>query len=493
MPTSPRFAAFRTAGKVGLHLGEMALHFFERLSRSRVPPLAWIFLIWAVLVFPAIGLRGFYFEERQVVAIARGVLEDRQWLIPHLYGLRFVERPVLMSWLIAGLGTVGGINQYVARLPAVLSLLAGGVLVFSLVRRYASDIAAVFAVTSFFASPIVLIKVIVAEPDVLLSVLLFAAFLVWWNGHAAGGGSVLRWVAVGSILALACLTKGPQPLAFFGLGVGVFLLLRRCWFDFAGLALAGAMAGVVTAAWYWVVYQPGDIAVWASHSRLSGPLSVQGAIVDRTIFIGNFLFEMLPPLILAIPFGLVMLRGAAESDDLDLALLLYAFCCSLVLLFWPDARVRHAMPSVLALAGAAGLAFDRFRLVRPRLANIACLIAAGLIAYQIVLSWVVMPLVPDLFQKSRIAGRMIAKIIETRPAMLYITVADTAVLYVPPPVRQASLEELLVVPAPAWALVSVAQAEQLLAMRPDFELVVRDIFQLGRSGRDTHLLELRTK
>src|SRR3954451_3729504 len=429
---------------------------FERVDQFRIPVWAWIILLWAILVVPAIGIRSYFFEEGTVVGLARGMIEDGNWLIPHLYGDRLVERPVLMSWLIAGLGFASGtLNQWIARLPAVISSLTGAFLVFHLVRRYASAAAGLFAAMCFFASPIILTKVIVAEPDIMLSVILFAVFIVWWNGYESGGAGVLRWTAIAVLLALAGLVKGPQPLAYFGLGIGAFLLWRRQWLALVGLAAAGAFAGLVIAAWYWLVFQNGDVATWASQSRLTQHVSVGTQITDSARFVAMFVIEMLPPLIVLPLFGKTVTSGdRTAGNELVRALLLYTFCCSVVLAFWPLARVRYAMPAILALATLSGLAFDRYKTNRQWPVNMALLVTGILLLYQTLMSWITMPLYPAPFEQSRIAGQTIQSAMRADPATLYSSSASmdkNILLNVPAPIRAVPLEEILnLSKMPAW-------------------------------------------
>ncbi len=239
----------------------------SRLETSKVVP--WVcLLLWFVLIVPAISLRGFHYEEGTVVALARGALEDGHWIVPHHYGMRFVERPALMSWLIAVLGSVFGINQWTVRLPHVASLLVGGILVFRLARTQVSALAASFAASCFLLSPIILQKRTTAEPDVMLSVMLFGAFMVWWEGHVRGGPTLWRWLATGLLLAAATLIKGPQPAAYFLLGVGAFLVLRRHWDELPGFILANAIAAAVALGWYAAIYQPHGF------KRMGGPFPI---------------------------------------------------------------------------------------------------------------------------------------------------------------------------------------------------------------------------
>ena len=109
-------------------------------------------------------------------------------------------------------------------------------------------------------------KFITAEPDVTLSVLMFGGFFVWWGGESKGRVSLLRWTLVSLLISAAALTKGPQPLAFFSLGVGAYIFLTRRWVNLPGFALVHVCAALCAGSWYWAVIIPGDIQGWLAHS-----------------------------------------------------------------------------------------------------------------------------------------------------------------------------------------------------------------------------------
>lgn len=470
---------------------------FEAIERGPLPVWAWIVVVWALFVFPGIGLRSFYYEEGYIVAVARGALEDHQWVVPHLYGWRYPERPNLMALLVAGLGFLtGGINQWVARAPAVLCLLAGAFMVFHLVRRHAGALAALFGALCFLASPMMLQKAIVAEPDVLVSVILFGAFIVWWNGLEAGGIGIVRWLAIGVILAAAALVKGPQPIAYFGLGAFAYHLLRGQWLAILGLALSGIIAGLATVAWYWAVYEPGDMGLWLWHSRLGYDIPLPQRIADGALFFVTLLLEVMPALLLVAPFALVLSRpGTSRRDDLALALILYAACCTVVLLFWTWARGRYAMPAVFALAACAGLAFERLRAERRRLVNVALAIGALLATYQIVLSWLVMPAAPAAFERARTAAATISAIATAQPATVYAEAEvfnKNVLAYLHAPVRARVLpfHDLARVQTPAFVFGTPDLAQRLHESRPDLAIVVRATLVTNGTYQ---LIELRAK
>lgn len=468
----------------------------KRFERSRVPPWCWIVALWALFIFPAISLRAYHYEEGYTVAVARGVIENFDGLVPHVYGFRFVDRPNLMGWIVAALGMAAGtVNQWVARAPAVLSLLTGCFLVFHLVRRYASALAALFAALAFLVSPMVLQKMIVAEPDGLVSVLLLSAFIVWWNGVEAGSIGIGRWLGIGVLLAVAAFGKGPLPLAYFSLGAAAFHLLHREWIRLAGLVLAGAMAALAVGLWYWSIYQPGDLDAWMEHSRLMVHPAIAQRLRDSTWFTGQTLLELFPALIIAAPLVPRLWRPTGKpTDQLVLALFLYSACCTAVLLFWPGANSRYVMPAALTVAALAGLGFDRYRRESPALVNAALVVGALLALYQLVLCWLVMPGEPSLFDRSRRAASAISAAMVAHPATLYTPDRDPYnVLAYLRPVRIVPLEDFRTLEAPAWAIIKFSGQEQRMrALRPDLDITVAAVVEYD-PGEPAHLLYLRPK
>ena len=347
-----------------------------------IPGWVWVVLLWALMAFPAVSLRGAHFEEGTVIGLARGAVEDGQWLTPHLYGVRYIERPVLLSWIAAAIGKLsGGVSVWSARIPHLLFLLAGGLMVFHLVLPHTRKAPAVFGALCWFACPMVSQKFVTAEPDVTLSVLLFGGFFLWWKGVSNGYVSILRWLAIGLLLAAAGLAKGPQPIAYFALGVGAYLLVKRRWSDIPGFVLANAMAGLIVASWYWMVMIPGDVKGWIVHSRLSEGMTMMQWFRDHLDFVLSlFLVEWLPGSVLLFPAIVALARNAfGRERDLVLAVILYATVASMMLLIWPGGvATRYAMPANLALAVLGGILFDRWWATRPNLIAVSNTVVTGI-------------------------------------------------------------------------------------------------------------------
>jgi 4-amino-4-deoxy-L-arabinose transferase-like glycosyltransferase len=154
------------------------------------------------------------------------------------------------------------------RVPHLCFFLAGAVLIYGLLRSITGKSAAIFGALCWIRMPVVAPKFINSEPDIVLSTLLFAAFCVWWQGTSGKSMTPARWLCISALIVLAGLTKGPQPVAYFTLGVGAYILLKQRD-QIPAFIVANLSAGLMIAGWYAMVYQSNDIELWKAHSRLS--------------------------------------------------------------------------------------------------------------------------------------------------------------------------------------------------------------------------------
>ena len=114
--------------------GERLLRRFSRLDQSNWPIL-WVIGFFLVQSIPASIIKSSNLEEGRILAIARGAMEDGHWLSPFIYGERFAERPVLLSWLAALFGEVtGGVTLWSLRFPHLCFFLAGALLIYGLIE-----------------------------------------------------------------------------------------------------------------------------------------------------------------------------------------------------------------------------------------------------------------------------------------------------------------------------------------------------------------------
>ncbi len=438
---------------------------------KKIPAPVWIILVWALAVLPNLSVRSFIWEEGNNAALARDMLARGNLLEPAVYGVRWSEKPSLLACLIAGVARLTGreVDEWSARLPAMLAALVTALLVFYLTRRHARAPAAFFAATCFLFCPLLLRKLTIAEPDTIITVLSFAALVIWWRG-AEARVSWWRWLACGMLLATAAMAKGPQPIAYFALGVGGFVVLRRRWGDLPGLALCLLMPAIAVLAWAFAVYRPGDLTAWLSYMRLGQRVEPVAYIVERFRFSGVLLFDLLPATLL-LPFLVRQWRERrmGEKSTLIEILLCYACTATAALFFWPGANTRYAMPAAPACAVMAGLVIDDLWQRRPFVPRLAAIFLAALFAYQLALVTVVMPMFSDRFGATRNAGRTIDQAISQAPAPAFnVDGPDTNQLfYVSHPIRRISLRDAASVAPPAWLLATPQRLARIEAQNPD--------------------------
>lgn len=469
---------------------------FCELDRARWP-VVWVLAFFMVQAIPATLIRASNLEEGRILAMARGALEDGHWLQPHIYGERFIERPVLASWMAALFGDLtGGISLWSLRIPHLAFFLGGAVLIYGLLRRNAvSKSGSVFGAFCWLCMPMVAAKFINAEADIVLSTLLFAALFLWWQATIDRRVGWPTWLGVGLLLALAGLTKGPQPVAYFTLGIGAYLLLKARE-QIAGFLGANALAALIIGAWYGLVLQAGDIDIWRAHSRLSEQLSLTERIRDHLDFIKSLIAEFLPGSILIGPAVAVVLGKWKDSrHDLLLVCVMYTLACTLVLALWPGGvAARYAMPATMTLAVICGLMFDRWRYDHPRVIVstlvVACLIFTGLL----VRGWVVMPFWPHLFKESQIAGTAISDALRTRPGPLYV-MAPTAeynmLVYVKGPIHAVTVEDIAQVQNRVVAVMQPDEVSRLAERNPN--LAISEVARIVSLKRQYRILDIQPK
>ncbi|MDB5854709.1 MAG: hypothetical protein JWR22_2750 [Herminiimonas sp.] len=197
---------------------------------------AW--LVWAtalVFIFAGLGSSGILDNNEGLYAeIPREMLAShdwRMWVIPHLNGLPYMEKPPLLYWLTAISFGAFGLSEWAARaVPALSALTCVGLLMW-FGRRIGHALAGRFAALVFISGIGVAAMARVLMFDMLLTALLVAAlmhaflFLREAETEPSLRRSSLRWSW--ALLALALLAKGLVALVLASLVVGGHLLATK--------------------------------------------------------------------------------------------------------------------------------------------------------------------------------------------------------------------------------------------------------------------------
>ncbi len=244
-------------------------NFGERTTLS-IP----LWLVWGVaLVFVLGGLGSFGIldnNEGLYAEIPREMLAShdwRLWIIPHLNGLPYMEKPPLLYWLTALSFALFGESEWAARLvPAISSLSCVAMLLWfgKAVRRpQAARLAALMFVSGVGVTAMSHVLMF----DMLLTALLTAALMFGYLSLQEERPALLRCSY--AFLALALLAKGFVAVILFGLVVLVFLIacnrspagfLRRCAGLFEPYALLVFL--VIAAPWHIAASMTEPIFAW---------------------------------------------------------------------------------------------------------------------------------------------------------------------------------------------------------------------------------------
>jgi 4-amino-4-deoxy-L-arabinose transferase-like glycosyltransferase len=216
---------------------------------TEYPFLLGLALVGLVLFFYRLGVPGLMDpDEGRYAEIAREFFVLRDWLIPHLNLLPYLEKPPLVCWLTALGFKVFGYTEAAARLPSAVSALAGVFLAYGLGRALWGPGPGVLSalVLASAAGYVVLGRILTLD----------MTFALWLNlGIGLGYLALSReqprlWPWAYLALALAVLTKGPVALVLAGLiwviwaavsrGVWRRLIQIRGW----------ALLAVITLPWF---------------------------------------------------------------------------------------------------------------------------------------------------------------------------------------------------------------------------------------------------
>ena len=180
-------------------------------------------------------------DEGRNAEVAREMAETNDFVLPHLDGLPYLDKPIVYFAVAAVTMKVLGPTETAARLPALLFTIATLVVVVRFARRRWSPDTGWLAGLALATMPLVLAYARTTIFDSALAFCTTLAILAFWEDRP-----LLAWAAIG----LGCITKGPVailiPLAtlvpfvlltgrplrrLFPLaGIGVFLVVALPWF-----------------------------------------------------------------------------------------------------------------------------------------------------------------------------------------------------------------------------------------------------------------------
>jgi 4-amino-4-deoxy-L-arabinose transferase-like glycosyltransferase len=184
-------------------------------------------LLAALLFLPGLGSRALWNpDEARYAEVAREMPLLGEWLVPHLNGEVYSQKPPLLFWLMNLASAVtGGLNEWAARLPSALAGIGAVLVTYLLGLRFFGRRAGWLAAAVFATSVKVAWQARFGQIDMLLVALVALAVWFWVRGYTEGRPRLYPLFFL--FAGLATLAKGPVGLLPPLLSIVAYLLLVR--------------------------------------------------------------------------------------------------------------------------------------------------------------------------------------------------------------------------------------------------------------------------
>ncbi len=174
-------------------------------------------------------------DETRYIEIAREMLQNNDWIVPRLNGVRYFEKPVMGYWAFAGSMKLFGENAFALRLVSALSMLICGFFLYFLMRKAGCrKREAILAFSISMTMPMVAALSSVGILDGLFTCFLTLStgffFLAYqYTEHKFRKG--IGYFLCGIFMGCAVLTKGFLGFILPGITIAGYLAWNKKWKD----------------------------------------------------------------------------------------------------------------------------------------------------------------------------------------------------------------------------------------------------------------------
>jgi 4-amino-4-deoxy-L-arabinose transferase-like glycosyltransferase len=219
---------------------------------SHFRAVAVVLLVWAVIYLPALGSIAIKGEEGRRILPAIRMLETGNYIVPQIGSNPYFRKPPLVNWLVAASFKIFGVhNEWTARLPSALAVLAVAIAFVTVARASIGPRVAIIAALIWMTNIGIIEKGRLIEIEALYVSLCGLAIIFWLSFWIERKSPLLIWLSASVFLGLGLLAKGPTHLVFFYAVVMAVVWQAKDWrllFHPAHFA-ALAIILVIPAAW----------------------------------------------------------------------------------------------------------------------------------------------------------------------------------------------------------------------------------------------------
>ena len=339
----------------------------EDLVNSRLRAIAVVILVWAMIYLPALGSIAIKGEEGRRILPAVRMLETGNYVVPQVGSNPYYRKPPLVNWLVAASFKFFGVrNEWTARLPSALSVLAVAIAFVTVAR------ASLGARGSFLAAMIWLTNIGIIEKGRLIEIealyvsLFGLAIILWLNFFLQKKSPWLMWLPASVFLGLGLLAKGPTHLLFF---YGIVITVLAYWKDWRVLVHPAHFVGLavmigIGAAWAipFVNATTSQVVIDKWSGQYTGRLKGSDfKFLDWIQNVPRSLIYFLPWLLL-FPFARFLKLPEQNEQRLARALSWGTAVPFLAVNLVPGGLARYGMPAIVSSIVATGHDLRRRRI-----------------------------------------------------------------------------------------------------------------------------------
>jgi len=307
-----------------------------------------VLLVWAAIYLPALGSHEIKGEEGRRILPAVRMIETGDYIVPRVGSEPYLRKPPLINWLVAASFKIfGHRNEWTARLPSVLCVLAVA-LVFIAVGRASlgprgSTIAALIWLTNFG----MIEKGRLIEIEALYVSLFAIAFICWLSWWESKRSPWLTWIVPWIFLGLGWLAKGPLHLFFFyAVVIAVLWAARkvRSMWNLPHLIGLLIMMSIFAA---WAI--PFAQITGGAHTAHVWSRQFSGRLAPESFSFGNWAMNIPRSLAYFLPWLVFvpLLASRDQQSRLQLKPLIWAIALPLVIVdLIPGSLPRYTMPLI---------------------------------------------------------------------------------------------------------------------------------------------------
>src|SRR6266568_3527854 len=183
---------------------------------SRFRAVAVVLLVWALIYLPALGSIAIKGEEGRRILPAVRMLETGNYIVPRIGSNPYFRKPPLVNWLVAASFAVSGVrNEWTARLPSALAVLAVAIAFVTVARASLGARGSIIAALIWMTNIGMIEKGRLIEIEALYVSLCGLAIIFWLSFWEQNKSPWLVWIPASVFLGLGLLAKGPMHLLFF--------------------------------------------------------------------------------------------------------------------------------------------------------------------------------------------------------------------------------------------------------------------------------------